>query len=371
MPYSKDIDQTSGRTIPPLHGCEDSCTGEESDCNADSQPMTNRFGRWAHAAAVMAISATAACGGPSMPATMDMVWIPGGEFWMGCGNCGMADALPVHRVSLDGFWMDATPVTNEQFAAFVRATGYVTVAERRPDPSELAGVPAEMLQAGSIVFTPPQRPVPLDDYSQWWQYVAGANWRHPNGPGSDLSGREQHPVVHVAWEDAAAYAHWAGMRLPTEAEFELAARGGLDRNLYAWGNELKPDGRLPANIWQGHFPDTNSGEDGYTGTSPVTAFPPNAYGLYDVAGNVWQWCADWYRPDYYAALDPNTAAVNPRGPGASFDPDEPGAQKRVTRGGSYLCSREYCSRYLVGSRGRAEIRSGSSNLGFRLVRSAH
>jgi formylglycine-generating enzyme len=295
-----------------------------------------------------------------------MVWVPGGEFWMGCEDCGMPDALPAHLVSVDGFWMDRTPVTNAAFAAFVNATHYVTVAERRPDPKDFPGVPQEKLVPGSTLFTPPRDPVPLDDYSQWWRYVPGATWRHPDGPRSTLRNRETHPVVHVAWADAVAYAHWAGKRLPTEAEFEFAARGGLDRNRYAWGNDLKPGGRSPANIFEGHFPDRDNRADGYSGTSPVTAFPPNGYGLYDVGGNVWQWCADWYRPDYYATLSASPAH-NPAGPAGSFDPDEPGAAKRVTRGGSFLCSSEYCSRYLVGSRGKAEISSGSSNIGFRLV----
>lgn len=285
---------------------------------------------------------------------------------MGCADCGMPDALPGHLVTVSGFWMDAAPVTNRQFGEFVTATGYQTVAERRPDPAAFPGVPLDKLVPGSVVFTPPPEPVPLDDYTRWWQYVPGANWRHPGGPASTLSGRDGHPVVHIAWEDAAAYAAWAGKRLPTEAEFEFAARGGLDRNMYPWGNELKPAGPLPANIFDGRFPNRDNASDGYAGTSPVTAFAPNAYGLHDMGGNVWQWCADWYRPDAYAAR-PGSAVRDPRGPASSFDPEEPGAAKRVTRGGSFLCSGEYCSRYLVGSRGKAEISSGSSNLGFRLV----
>jgi formylglycine-generating enzyme len=300
------------------------------------------------------------------PAPQGMVWIPGGQFWMGCDGCGMPDALPVHLVTVDGFWMDSAPITNRQFAAFVRATRYVTVAERRPDPKEFPGVPLDKLVPGSAVFTPPPQPVPLDDYSRWWRYVPGANWRHPDGPASSLAGRDRHPVVHVAWEDAEAYAAWAGKRLPTEAEFEFAARGGLDRNMYPWGNELKVGGKMPANIFDGHFPDADNGADGYAGTSPVTAFPANGFGLYDMGGNVWQWCADWYRPDSYG-VDGGASVRNPRGPATSFDPQEPGAAKRVTRGGSFLCSGEYCSRYLVGSRGKSEISSGSSNLGFRMV----
>ena len=305
------------------------------------------------------------------PAPSGMVWIPGGEFWMGCEGCEMPDALPVHLVAIAGFWMDATPVTNAEFARFVAATHYVTVAERKPDPKEFPGVPPDKLVPGSIVFTPPAHPVPLDDFSQWWSYVPGANWRHPDGAASTLNGLDNHPVVHIAFDDALAYAKWAGKRLPSEAEFEFAARGGLDRKLYPWGDQLKPGGRVPANIWEGHFPDANNRADGYFKTSPVTAFPANAYGLHDVGGNVWQWCADWYRPDYYASFaDPNTAVKDPAGPDTSLDPEEPSAAKRVTRGGSFLCSGEYCSRYLVGSRGKAEISSGSSNLGFRLVKTA-
>ena len=290
---------------------------------------------------------------------------------MGCDTCGMPDATPVHLVSVSGFWMDATPITNAEFDRFVRATKYVTVAEQKPDAKEFPGVPEDKLVPGAVVFTPPSRPVSLDDYSQWWSYVPGANWQHPDGPASTIKGLENHPVVHIAFDDAIAYAKWGGKRLPTEAEFEFAARGGLDRNLYPWGNELKPAGKVPANIWEGHFPDANNRADGYFKTSPVKAFQPNPYGLHDVGGNVWQWCADWYRPDYYSTFaDPQLTANNPRGPESSFDPEEPGARKRVTRGGSFLCSGEYCSRYLVGSRGKAEVGSGSPNLRFRLAKSA-
>jgi formylglycine-generating enzyme required for sulfatase activity len=243
----------------------------------------------------------------------------------------------------------------------------VTVAERPLNPRDFPGVPKEKLVSGSAVFNETHEAVPLDNPMQWWRYVAGASWKQPEGPGSSIAKRPDHPVVHVAYEDVQAYAKWAGKRLPTEAEFEFAARGGLDRALYPWGNELAPGGKPAANIWQGQFPARNSGEDGYAGTSPVTAFPPNAFGLYDMGGNVWQWCADWYRPDTYAS---RTAEVtrNPQGPENSFDPTEPGAAKRVLRGGSYLCTDQYCARYLVGSRGKSEITSGASNLGFRLVR---
>jgi formylglycine-generating enzyme len=306
---------------------------------------------------------------PAGPAPAGMVWIPGGTFSMGCERCGMPDALPVHRVTVSGFWIDETPVTNAQFLRFVEATGYLTVAERRPDPKAFPGVPPAELRPGSLVFSPPAWPVALDDLSRWWRYVSGASWKQPEGPRSTLQGREEHPVVHVAWEDALAYLKWAGKRLPTEAEYEYAARGGLEGALYAWGNDLKPGGKWASNVWQGRFPDENRSEDGFVGTAPVRAFPPNGFGLYDMGGNVWQWCSDWYRPDYYAVLAASTSpARNPGGPDASYDPQEPGAAKRVVRGGSFLCSESYCTRYLVGSRGKAEISTGASNLGFRAVR---
>ena len=309
-------------------------------------------------------------GSAPSPAPDGMVWIPGGTFWMGCEGCGMPDALPAHVVEVDGFWMDRVPITNAAFETFVKATGYVTVAERPLNPKDFPGVPKDMLVPGSAVFTATSRPVPLDNPLRWWRYTPGANWKHPEGPGSDTRDRADHPVVHIAFEDASAYAKWAGKRLPTEAEFEFAARGGLDRNLYPWGNELRPGNAAAANIWQGTFPAQDRGEDGYRGTSPVTAFPPNKFGLRDMGGNVWHWCADWYRADYFAALaKAGGVARNPQGPDDSFDPQEPGAAKRVLKGGSYLCTDQYCARYLVGSRGKSEVSSGASNLGFRLVRS--
>jgi sulfatase modifying factor 1 len=350
-----------------ISGCQ---SHSRDPAGASQSPTTDHVGHQPAPAGRNGPAPTIDATPAPLPAPEGMVWIPGGSFWMGCDGCGMPDALPVHMVSVSGFWMDPTPVTNAEFDRFVRQTRYVTVAERKPDPKEFPGVPADKLVAGSVVFTPPAHPVSLEDYSKWWSYVPGADWRHPEGPSSTLAGRERHPVVHVAFEDAAAYASWIGKRLPTEAEFEFAARGGLDRARYPWGDDLKPAGRVPANIWEGHFPDANSRADGFFRTSPVTAFPANRYGLRDVGGNVWQWCADWYRPDYYATFtSPETAARDPRGPQASFDPDELSAAKRVTRGGSFLCSGEYCSRYLVGSRGKAEVSSGSSNLGFRLVKS--
>jgi len=272
---------------------------------------------------------------------------------------------------LDGFWLDRTDVTNEEFARFVKATGYVTVAERKPRQEDYPTAPPENLVAGSVVFTPPDHPVSLDDHFQWWRYVRGANWRHPSGPGSSIKGKEKYPVVHIAYEDAEAYAKWAGKRLPTEAEWEFAGRGGLSGSLYSWGNDFRPSGKWMANTHQGHFPMDDKGEDGFTGIAPVAQFPPNGYGLYDMGGNVWQWTSDWYRPDYYQQLAAQGGvASNPRGPAASFDPSEPDQQKKVLRGGSFLCTSQYCSRYLVGSRGKGEASTGTNHLGFRCARSA-
>jgi len=309
-----------------------------------------------------------------------MVLIPGGQFDMGCedprqltsgGREAMRDARPVHRVQLDPFWTDESEVTNEQFAAFVKATKYVTVAEVAPTAAEFPTAPPENLVAGSVVFTPPQEDVPLDSHFRWWNYVPGANWRHPTGPDSNLKGREKYPVVQVAYEDAAAYADWAGKRLPTEAEWEFAARGGLINKPYSWGDDLKPAGNWAANIWQGKFPVSDAGEDGFIGMAPVAQFQPNGYGLYDMAGNVWEWCSDWYRPDYYAELSrQGSVALNPSGPTSSHDPAEPLVKKRVMRGGSFLCTDQYCTRYMVGSRGKGDIMTGTSHLGFRCVKSA-
>jgi formylglycine-generating enzyme required for sulfatase activity len=307
---------------------------------------------------------------PTQPAPPGMVWVPGGTFWMGCEECEMPDTLPVHLVMVDGFWMDETPVTNAQFAVFVKATGYRTIAERQPEAKDYPGAKPEDLVPGSAVFTPPREPIGLENPYAWWRYVKGASWQHPEGPDSTTKGRENHPAAHIAWDDAVAYAKWAGKRLPTEAEFEFAARGGLDRKLYAWGNDLQPAGHWPANIWQGRFPSNNTGEDGFLTTSPVKAFPANKFGLYDISGNVWQWCSDWYRPDYYERLAAQGTARNPQGPPDSFDPQEPGVAKRVQKSGSFLCSDQYCTRYLVGSRGKGAVDSAGSNVGFRCVKAA-
>lgn len=315
----------------------------------------------------------------SIASPVGMVWIPGGTFSMGGinpvgmqdgGGGTMADARPVHRVELTPFWMDATEVTNEQFAEFVKATNYITVAEKKPTSEEFPGVPEEALVPGSIVFSAPAQAVALNNHTQWWQYVAGANWRYPEGPQSNLAGRENHPVVHIAWQDAAAYAKWAGKRLPTEAEWEFAARGGRSGALYPWGNELKPTGKWAANIFQGSFPNQDAAADGFKGIAPVKSFAPNGYGLYDVGGNVWEWCADWYTPDYYQTVAKMGVAKNPKGPETSLDPAEPGAQKKVQRGGSYLCTDQYCTRYMVGTRGKSEWRSATNHAGFRCVKDA-
>ncbi|MFN7890296.1 MAG: formylglycine-generating enzyme family protein [Pirellula sp.] len=317
---------------------------------------------------------------PSDDIPKGMVWIPGGEFSMGsesaseslCGLPGTTlDAMPIHRVYVDAFWMDETEVTNAQFKEFVDATGYVTVAEIKPTLEEFPGAPLENLVTGSTVFKPTKSPVALDQYLQWWSYVPGANWKHPAGENSNLDGRENYPVVHVAYEDAEAYAKWANKRLPTEAEWEFASRGGKAGELYAWGNELKPNNQYQANIYQGAFPveGGDSGADGWVGIAPVKQYAPNGYGLYDIGGNVWEWVSDWYRADYYAQLRAKgVVARNPQGPDVPYDPQEPDQKKRVHRGGSFLCSDLYCTRYLVGTRGKGESRTASNHCGFRCVR---
>lgn len=315
------------------------------------------------------------------PAPAGMVWIPGGEFSMGStdptrdvcgGNDPMPDARPIHRVHVDGFWMDATEVTNAEFARFVAATNYVTVAERKPRPEDYPGAPAELLVPGSVVFTPPEGPVSLNSALGWWRYVPGAHWRRPEGRNSDLKGRGKHPVVHIAYEDAEAYAKWAKRRLPTEAEWEFASRGGQTGKRYTWGDDLQLDGKWMANIFEGQFPHRNTSADGFAATAPVGSFPANPYGLSDMGGNVWEWCSDWYRPDAYTRqIEAAKGGVvsNPRGPAQkeSFDPQEPGQPKRVQRGGSFLCTDQYCTRYMVGTRGKGSPDTGSNHVGFRTV----
>lgn len=306
----------------------------------------------------------------------EMVFIPGGQFLMGGDTkWGRADEFPNHQVRISSFYMDIHEVTNAQFREFVRATGYKTTAERKPDWEELKkqvppGTPRpadSLLVAASLVFTPTKRPVPLTDASAWWRWVAGADWQHPQGPGSSIEGMDNHPVVQVSWEDAAAYAAWAGKRLPTEAEWEFAARGGRTSAIYPWGDQPVHEGAVKANTWQGHFPDVNTGEDHYYHTSPVKTFQPNNYGLYDMAGNVWEWCSDWYHPEYYAWCASRDVVTDPPGPDKSFDPDEPYTQKRVVRGGSFLCSDQYCSGFRVGARMKTSWDTSLDHTGFRCV----
>ena len=318
---------------------------------------------------------------PAVHAPAGMVWIPGGEFSMGsdssceslCAIPGVtSDARPIHRVYVDGFWMDTTEVTNAQFEAFVKATGYQTLAERTPTQEEFPGVPLENLVAGSTVFTPTPQAVPLNSHFQWWRYQQGADWRHPEGPGSSIAGREHYPVVHIAYADAEVYATWAGKRLPTEAEWEFAARGGMSAKIYAWGDQFRPADKHMANTYQGVFPTIDTADDGFPGIAPVGQFPANGYGLFDVAGNVWEWVSDWYRPDYYTTLKESGEKIvrNPLGPDSAYDPAEPGVPKRVHKGGSYLCTDQYCTRFMVGTRGKGEIGTATNHLGFRCVKSA-
>jgi formylglycine-generating enzyme required for sulfatase activity len=300
-----------------------------------------------------------------------MVWIAGGTFRMGSDRHYREEA-PAHRVGVDGFWIDRTPVTNRQFRAFVAATGYLTFAEIAPRPEDYPGALPGMLRAGSLVFSPPERAVDLRDWSQWWTFRFGACWRHPYGPRSSIGGLDDHPVVHVAWRDAEAYARWAGKALPTEAEWELAARGGLDGAEFAWGDELTPGGRHMANTWQGAFPSENLAHDGWRRTSPVGAFPPNGYGLHDMIGNVWEWTSDWYASAHPA--DPAKACCIPRNPrggpeAASYDPCQPDLRipRKVLKGGSFLCAPNYCRRYRPAARHAQPVDTSTCHVGFRCV----
>jgi formylglycine-generating enzyme required for sulfatase activity len=269
-----------------------------------------------------------------------MVWIPGGTFRMGSDRHYLEEA-PIHRVTVDEFWMDRTPVTNREFRTFVEATGYVTFAEIAPDPKDYPGALPHMLKAGSLVFSPPNHPVDLRNFANWWSFEFGANWRRPCGKGSSIRGLDNHPVVHTAYRDAEAYAAWAGKVLPTEAEWEYAARGGLDQTEFAWGDELMPGGRHMANTWQGNFPHENLATDGYERTSPVDAFPPNAFGLFDMIGNVWEWTTDWYSSGHTGdPPKPCCIPENPRGgtEAGSYDPRQPQIRipRKVVKGGSHL-----------------------------------
>lgn len=299
-----------------------------------------------------------------------MTWVPGGQYSMGNeGQYSMPDERPVHPVRVDGFFMDVHTVTNAEFRAFVDATGYVTVAERAPDAQELLaqlppGTPPpdpSLLVPGSLVFAPTTREVDLNNWSQWWRWTPGADWRHPKGPGSSIDGRDDYPVVHIAWEDAVAYATWAGRRLPTEAEWEFAARGGRAHTEYAWGNEAFDPAHPQANIYEGRFP-THDAEP-----KPVGSYPSTGFGLYDMAGNVWQWTLDWYRPDTYAREAALGVVANPTGPAEGLRPSDGFQPMKVLRGGSFLCNDSYCRGYRVSARSPGAPDSGASNIGFRTV----
>lgn len=354
---------------PAVPRCADACA---QDLSAPSTPGATRDDAASETAPAPALE----------PAPAGMVWVPAGSFRMGSDNPRWArpDEQPPHTVRVSGFWMDRTEVTVAQFREFVEATGYLTTAEIPPDWEELKkqvppGTPKpddSVLVAASLVFTPPSEPVSLMNVARWWSWVPGADWLHPEGPDSDVSGREDHPVVHVSWDDAVAYAAWAGKRLPTEAEWEWAARGGLDDPLYPWGdapiNGSEP--ALRANTFSGTFPHDNTLVDGFERTAPVGSFPANGYGLVDMGGNVWEWCADRYRHDTYAQDDAPAGVQDPRGPTDSLDPAEPLVPKRVQRGGSYLCNDSYCSGFRVSARMKSSADTGLGHSGFRCVKSA-
>lgn len=309
---------------------------------------------------------------PTDPPEPEMEWIPGGTFRMGSEEFYPEEA-PVREVAVDGFWMNRTPTTNREFAAFVADTRYTTVAERDPDPEDYPGADPDDLVAGSAVFQQPDGPVNLRNPNQWWEYVRGADWRHPLGPDSDIEDKMDHPVVHVAYEDAQAFAEWAGKQLPTEAQWERAARGGLEGKRFVWGDEHVPDGKLMANTWQGEFPHENKGLDGYERTSPIGAFPANKYGLFDVAGNVWEWTRDWYGDDPTAGESESPSCctpTNPRGVAEeqSVDPRDPtGVPRKVLKGGSHLCAPNYCFRYRPAARYPEPVDTSTSHVGFRCI----
>ncbi len=298
-----------------------------------------------------------------------MVWIGETDFMMGSDDFYPEEA-PAHRVNVGGFWIDVTPVTNAEFARFVDETGYVTVAERPANVADYPGARAELLAPSSVVFVRPGHRVDMSNAYNWWKYVRGADWLHPFGPQTSLKGLENHPVVHIAYADAEAYCRWAGKQLPTEAEWECAARGGLDGADYAWGNEFEPSGRIMANTWQGQFPIENLVKDGFEWTSPVGSFPPNGYGLFDMIGNVWEWTSDWYQEHRQAARS-CCASINPQGGerNKNYDPRLKGVYiaRKVIKGGSYLCSPNYCRRYRPAARMAQPIDTSTCHLGFRCI----
>jgi len=297
--------------------------------------------------------------------TEHMVWITGGSFSMGSEN-GNSDEKPAHTVHFSGFWLDKTEVTNRQFSEFVNDTGYITVAEQPLDPEQFQDVPTDHLLPGSLVFSPPEGAVPIQNPLLWWKYVAGANWRHPDGPESSIEGKEDYPVVQVCYEDAKAYAKWASKRLPTEAEWEYAARGGLSNNEFSRRNEFHPDQQWMANLWQGDFPNQDDGKDGFTEIAPVGQYASSGFGLFDMAGNVREWCLDWYSDSWYASADID----NPQGPETSHDSRDPKTAKRVQRGGSYLCPQSNSLSYRVSARMKASPDTGQSDVGFRCAKNA-
>jgi formylglycine-generating enzyme required for sulfatase activity len=308
-----------------------------------------------------------------------MKWVPGGEFVMGTDDPNsMANERPAHKVKVDGFFMDEHDVTNAEFRKFVEATKYVTTAEKPVDWEEMKkqvppGTPKpaeELLKPGSLVFTPPGREVDLRNMANWWTWTNGADWKHPQGPSSNIDGKDDYPVVQVSWDDAVAYAKWAEKRLPTEAEWEFAARGGKEGTRFYWGNEFKPDGKYMCNIWTGRFPVKDTAEDGFAGTSPVKSFPPNGYGLYDMAGNVWNWCSDLYADDVHVREQSQGLCENPTGPTKTFSAHNPLAIEHVTKGGSFLCSDQYCESYRPTARRGTPPDTGSGHVGFRCVKSS-
>jgi formylglycine-generating enzyme required for sulfatase activity len=369
--------------IVALNGCHSASTKQANEKAAGNDSLTkkdttsccttNMPSRFGEVPGTQSGTST----GSKVKASLDnMVFIPEGTFTMGGDSLwGRPDEFPRHEVKVSSFYMDRHEVTNAQFRAFVDATGYVTTAERKPDWEELKkqlppGTPRppdSVLVAASLVFSPPNHPVSLDNAALWWQWVPGASWLHPEGPKSHIEGKDNYPVVQVSWEDAQAYATWAGKRLPTEAEWEYAARGGKPNSIYPWGNQPIDKGELKANSWQGHFPNENTRKDKYDRAAPVMSFPPNGFGLYDMAGNVWEWCSDWYRSDYYSTCAKQKIVTDPEGPQESFDPDEPYAPKRVVRGGSFLCTDQYCSGFRVAARMKTSFDTSLEHTGFRCV----
>lgn len=353
-----------------------SCAGNENKQTSSEEKATEDCCMPSSSARFAGESSDAMKNAGSEEMTADMVLIPGGDFTMGARENEFArkDEFPNIQVQVDSFLMDKHPVTNAQFREFVEATGYITTAEVAPDWEEIKkqvppGTPKphdSLLVPASLVFLSPDHPVSIDNYQQWWRWVPGANWKHPLGPDSSIEGMDDYPVVHVSWFDAQAYAQWAGKRLPTEAEWEFAARGGNDDFIYPWGNERVSVEK--ANYWQGTFPYDNTVDDGYPTAAPVMSFPANGFGLFDMAGNVWQWTQDWYHHDYYQSVDDSAPLINPEGPENSYDPMEPGIPKKSIRGGSFLCNDSYCAGYRASARMKSSPDSGMMHLGFRCVK---